>query len=121
MQLRAICKSKIHRATVTEANVDYIGSIAIGTFVWGMIGLGFGPLFVGVMSDPLATGLFTGGDFAVLCPGGSGLTPETVATCKTASATGLQHALIGAASVFYLLATVIYLVAARTVRRDLDR
>jgi aspartate 1-decarboxylase len=31
MQLRAICKSKIHHATVTEANVDYIGSIAIDT------------------------------------------------------------------------------------------
>jgi aspartate 1-decarboxylase len=29
MRLRAICKSKIHRATVTEANVDYVGSIAI--------------------------------------------------------------------------------------------
>lgn len=29
MQLLNICKSKIHRATVTEANVDYIGSIAI--------------------------------------------------------------------------------------------
>jgi aspartate 1-decarboxylase len=29
MQLRAICKSKIHRATVTEANLEYIGSIAI--------------------------------------------------------------------------------------------
>lgn len=31
MQLRAICKSKIHHATVTEANVNYIGSIAIDT------------------------------------------------------------------------------------------
>lgn len=29
MILRAICKSKIHHAVVTEANVDYIGSIAI--------------------------------------------------------------------------------------------
>ena len=29
MKLRAICKSKIHHATVTEANVDYIGSIGI--------------------------------------------------------------------------------------------
>ena len=29
MQLRAICKSKIHHARVTEANVNYIGSIAI--------------------------------------------------------------------------------------------
>lgn len=31
MRLRAICKSKIHHATVTEANVEYIGSIAIDT------------------------------------------------------------------------------------------
>lgn len=29
MQLVTICKSKIHRATVTESNPDYIGSIAI--------------------------------------------------------------------------------------------
>jgi aspartate 1-decarboxylase len=29
MQLLNICKSKIHRATVTETNVDYIGSITI--------------------------------------------------------------------------------------------
>jgi aspartate 1-decarboxylase len=31
MQLRAICKSKIHHARVTGANVDYVGSIAIDT------------------------------------------------------------------------------------------
>lgn len=29
MVLRTLLKSKIHRATVTEANVDYIGSITI--------------------------------------------------------------------------------------------
>ena len=29
MQLLTICKSKIHRATVTDANVDYVGSITI--------------------------------------------------------------------------------------------
>lgn len=29
MRLRAICKSKIHHAVVTEANVDYVGSIGI--------------------------------------------------------------------------------------------
>lgn len=29
MILRALCKSKIHHARVTEANVDYVGSIAI--------------------------------------------------------------------------------------------
>ena len=27
--LRTICKSKIHRATITDANLDYIGSISI--------------------------------------------------------------------------------------------
>ncbi len=29
MQLRTICKSKIHHATVTGADVDYVGSIGI--------------------------------------------------------------------------------------------
>lgn len=29
MQLRSICKSKIHHAIVTEANLEYIGSIGI--------------------------------------------------------------------------------------------
>ena len=28
---RYFCKSKIHRATVTEANIDYMGSITIST------------------------------------------------------------------------------------------
>ena len=28
---RILCKSKIHRATVTEANLDYMGSITIST------------------------------------------------------------------------------------------
>ena len=31
MMLRTMLKSKIHRATVTEANVDYEGSISIDT------------------------------------------------------------------------------------------
>ena len=29
MKLLNICKSKIHRATVTDANLDYVGSITI--------------------------------------------------------------------------------------------
>lgn len=28
---RHFCKSKIHRATVTEANLDYVGSITVST------------------------------------------------------------------------------------------
>ena len=30
---RLICKGKIHRATVTEANLDYVGSITIDTLL----------------------------------------------------------------------------------------
>jgi aspartate 1-decarboxylase len=29
MKLRTICKSKIHHATVTSSDIDYIGSIGI--------------------------------------------------------------------------------------------
>jgi aspartate 1-decarboxylase len=29
MTLRTICSSKIHRATITDANIDYIGSILL--------------------------------------------------------------------------------------------
>ena len=37
MQLRSICKSKIHRATVTEANLNYIGSIAIDSDLLSLV------------------------------------------------------------------------------------
>jgi aspartate 1-decarboxylase len=39
MRLLSICKSKIHRATVTDANVDYVGSIAIDTELMKRVGL----------------------------------------------------------------------------------
>lgn len=39
MRLLSICKSKIHRATVTEANVDYVGSIAIDQDLMDLTGL----------------------------------------------------------------------------------
>jgi aspartate 1-decarboxylase len=29
MTLRSICSAKIHRATITDANIDYIGSILL--------------------------------------------------------------------------------------------
>jgi aspartate 1-decarboxylase len=33
MQLRAFCKSKIHRAIVTDGNLSYVGSIAIDSYL----------------------------------------------------------------------------------------
>ncbi len=44
MQLLSICKSKIHRATVTEACVDYIGSITIDEELMDRAGLKKGEL-----------------------------------------------------------------------------
>jgi aspartate 1-decarboxylase len=44
MQLLNICKSKIHRATVTEACVDYIGSITIDEDLMDRSGLRKGEL-----------------------------------------------------------------------------
>lgn len=39
MRLLGICKSKIHRATVTDANVDYVGSIAIDRDLMDRVGI----------------------------------------------------------------------------------
>lgn len=39
MRLLSICKSKIHRATVTDANVDYVGSIAIDRDLMDLTGI----------------------------------------------------------------------------------
>jgi len=39
VKLRIICKSKIHRATVTEANVNYIGSISIDEALMKLTGI----------------------------------------------------------------------------------
>jgi len=44
MQLLSICKSKIHRATVTEANLDYVGSITIDEDLMDRAGLKKGEL-----------------------------------------------------------------------------
>ena len=39
MKLRVICKSKIHRAVVTGADLDYIGSIGIDQTLMDLTGL----------------------------------------------------------------------------------
>jgi aspartate 1-decarboxylase len=37
MTLRSICSAKIHRATVTDANIDYIGSILLPPDLMDMV------------------------------------------------------------------------------------
>ena len=39
MQLRSFMSSKIHKATITEANLDYVGSITIDADLLDLAGL----------------------------------------------------------------------------------
>ncbi|MGB7219789.1 MAG: aspartate 1-decarboxylase [Vicinamibacterales bacterium] len=68
MKLRIICKSKIHRATVTDANVNYIGSISIDEALMKLTGI--------VAGEQVAVWNVTNGQrietYAVPAPEGSG-------------------------------------------------
>lgn len=88
-----------------------------------LIGLGFGPPFVGWLSDMIAADAFAAGDFTALCPGGTagaGAGPSLAAACMRASFQGVQWALIFTLGAIYPLAGIFYLRAARTLRRDLS-
>lgn len=85
-------------------------SVSLMSFVWNLIGLGFGPLIVGVLSDRFGRALAEGGaDILGLC---------RKAGCADASATGLQYALIGVTGMF-LVGAVLYAVASIRLKRDL--
>ena len=68
MKLRSLCKSKIHRATVTDANVNYIGSISIDEGLMTLTGI--------VAGEQVAVWNVTNGQrletYAVAAPEGSG-------------------------------------------------
>ncbi len=83
------------------------------------MGQGVGPVFMGYISDINARRAFALGDYHHLCPPAHHAPAEIVAACARASTEGLQHSSI-IVSGFYLLAAVIYLVASRTLKRDLE-
>jgi predicted MFS family arabinose efflux permease len=90
-------------------------------FVIGMVGIGFGPTIVGILSDVFAHGAFVG-DFAGACPGGTapaGASPALAAQCFEASRAGIVYA-IAAMSTVFAWAAFHYVLAARTLRQDLD-
>jgi predicted MFS family arabinose efflux permease len=87
------------------------------------LGLGFGPPFVGWLSDLLAAGAFAGGGFAASCPGGAapaGAVADLVVACAGASFAGVKWALIYTLGAIYPLAGFFYLRAARTLRADMS-
>ncbi|MBX7248917.1 MAG: MFS transporter [Caulobacteraceae bacterium] len=91
-----------------------------------LVGLGVGPVFVGRLSDFMANRAFAAhnlGDFSAVCPGGSaaaGAAAELAAACGAASFDGVKAAITITAGVFYGWAALHYLLAARTVKRDLE-
>ena len=85
-------------------------SVSLMSFVWNFIGLGFGPVIVGALSDRMAKALPAGrSDYLGLC---------RKAACADASATGLQYALIGVTGMF-VLGALLYGVASLRMKRDL--
>lgn len=97
-------------------------STFVFNFILGLVGIGFGPTLVGLLSDRFARSAFTVGDFVASCPGGRPLTGALDAhlqACADASATGLRHALM-LMSLTFVWASIHYYLAARTLRRDLE-
>jgi hypothetical protein len=97
-------------------------STFVFNFILGLVGLGFGPTVIGLLSDRLARAAFTSGDFAAICPKGRptmGALDALMQSCANASATGLRHALM-LMSLTFIWASVHYWLAARTLRRDLE-
>jgi MFS family permease len=93
--------------------------VSLGTI---LLGSGFGPVVIGFFSDQFASRAFTLGDYAAVCPGGvapRGSAEPLVTACQTASATGVREAMVIAA-VACLWAALHFLLASRTLRRDLD-
>jgi len=88
----------------------------------GLVGIGLGPTIVGFLSDRLASGAFTIGDFHAACPGGAapgGAAQALAAACGNASAAGLREALM-VMSLLGLWSALHYVLAARHLRRDLE-
>jgi len=91
--------------------------------VIGLVGIGFGPTIVGILSDAYAAHSFTLGHYGTLCPKGlppPGAAVSLVAACRDASATGLRYALMTTALVA-VWAGVHYFLASRDVRADLEK
>lgn len=90
--------------------------------VFGLVGIGFGPTLLGIISDHAAAYAFAAGDFRQACPGGAadpGQDPSLASACAAASAHGIQFAMTAVAALL-VWGGLHYLLAARHLRADLD-
>ena len=91
----------------------------LASLVLGLVGVGLGPTVVGMLSDFFAQRAFTGGDFKAVCPGGRAILPALEGQCSSASALGVQHAVM-AIALICLWAELHFLIASRSLAKDLD-
>jgi MFS family permease len=104
---------------------NMVGASMRGTAAWlaslvlGLVGVGLGPTFVGMLSDFFAQQAFGVGDFKTLCPVGQPIGPALAMRCANASADGVKHAVM-AITLLCLWGAVHFLLASRRLREDLD-
>jgi predicted MFS family arabinose efflux permease len=95
-------------------------AVAIMLFVINMIGLGLGPLLIGMGSDIFASQLFVGPDasatFATFCAKGAATAKD--AACMTASAEGLRLSLLWSGAIG-IIAFWAFWMARKTIVQDL--
>ncbi len=102
------------------ANMRASSAFVVSGLVLGLVGIGAGPTLAGILSDHFATRSFHA--YLSSCPGGraplAALAPLADA-CRTAAATGVRQAL-RVMALLCLWSAVHYVLAARTLRRDLQ-
>lgn len=81
---------------------------ALYAMLYTIIGSGLGPVFVGFVSDKMASRAFSG-NYMASCP--NGLPPDNASaalakSCEVASATGVQQALMLSVCIFFLSAAI---------------
>lgn len=87
--------------------------------ITSLVGYGFGPMLLGLVSDGLAGRTFPGGHYATLCRGAASLGDVALReACQSASASGIRSAMMLMSCVF-LWAACHFFLAARTLRDDL--
>ena len=92
------------------------------SIVISLVGTGLGPILVGAISDLVARHTFTLGQFRSACPGGAALpTANSLIqhACTEASSRGISTAMASITALL-LLGSLHFLIAARTIRADLD-
>jgi hypothetical protein len=102
------------------ANMRASSAFVMSGLVLGLVGIGVGPTLVGFLSDRFATHAFAA--YLGSCPGGRappGALPTLADACHRAGAVGVRQALMVMA-LLCVWAAIHYVLAARTLRQDLD-